>query len=864
MKMSVKTILMLAVSLLALGCAATAPAPEDVLLEKDWKICPASVAGDDGCALASACASDVGWYEAEVPSTVLGTLVSNGFYEDAFTGCNYDKVIDRSLFDEPWWYKVDFNLPARLLEKHVFLNFDGISYSAEVWLNGVRLASRDEMKCPFRQFSFDVSDIVRERNTLAVKLFRAEDGDFNIGFVDWNPRPADESMGIFRPVRLSFCDDVLLRNTAVRAQLDTVTYDDARLTVETVVENLSDRTVDGYVCGKFEGGSFRYGVSLAPFEKKTVAVTSEEARCLQVKNPRLWWSHDLGTPGMYGMDVSFEYDGRISDAGHVDFGIRDLRSYFTAEGHQGFILNGKKVLVRGAGWTDDIFLRNPHQRNDIETDYVKDMNLNAIRFENFWGTSQDIYDLCDRKGLLALAGWSCFWEWEVYTGVPDDDYGCIKTPEDMDMMAESLRDQVLWLRNHPSIIAWFVGSDKLPRPELEQRYIDMLAGVDDRPVVMAAKALTSSVSGPTGMKMAGPYDWQSPVYWYCDEAPGGAFGFNTETGIGAQLPLKESLQKMIPSGELFPPGKAYDYHCTIAGEAMHSLDVLKDVIAERYGRTENIDDFLLRAHHLDYDGTRAMFEAFRVNAGKSTGIIQWMLNSAWPSLYWQLYDWYLVPCAGYWGTKKANAQRQLVYDYADRTVYAVNSSATDTGIAAEMKLYDLQGRLVLSESAGVTVPERGSVPVFTLPGFAGDVAFLFLRLCDTSGKELADNVYCLSAVDDVHCWEKYNWIRTPLLQSADYTALDGLAEAEIIAEVSPCGDGVTVGLENRSSSVAFFICMNLKDPEGEIVVPAIWSDNFVSLAPGEKRSFSCRGAGVTEAVSLEISGWNVPLTVLDI
>ena len=142
------------------------------------------------------------------------------------------------------------------------------------------------------------------------------------------------------------------------------------------------------------------------------------------------------------------------------------------------------------------------------------MNLNTVRFENIWGTSQNLYDLCDRKGLLALVGWSCFWEWETYTGTPGDEYGCIKSEEDMDLIAESFQDQILWLRNHPSIVAWYAGSDMLPRPELEKRYIGILERIDDRPYVGSAKALESPLTGKAGMKMAGPYDYQAPSYWY--------------------------------------------------------------------------------------------------------------------------------------------------------------------------------------------------------------------------------------------------------------------------------------------------------------------------------------------------------------
>ena len=178
------------------------------------------------------------------------------------------------------------------------------------------------------------------------------------------------------------------------------------------------------------------------------------------------------------------------------------------------------------------------------------------------------------------------------------------------------------------------------------------------------------------------------------EAPGGAFGFNTETGIGAQMPMKESIEKMIPEDELWPVGKAYDYHCTTAAEAMHSLDVLKEVMNDRYGPSDNLDEFLRKAHHIDYDGTRAMFEAFRVNVPRSTGVIQWMLNSAWPAIYWQLYDWYLVPTASYWSVKKACAPQQLVYNYYDKAVYAVNDEAGEFSLTACAEVYDLDGRLV--------------------------------------------------------------------------------------------------------------------------------------------------------------------------
>ena len=852
----------LAVAALAAGCTeAVVNQDTDFTITDGWKIQSSEIVGLDADAL---CRESAEWYDAKVPSTVLGTLTQHGLYADAFIGTNYDKVIDRDDFKEPWWYVNDFSVPALKEGQRVSLDFEGICYSAEVWLNGTQIASREEMTGPYRQFTFDVTDLIAENNTLAVKLFRAEDGDFNVGFVDWNPRAADESMGIFRPVWVRYSDAVSLYNTAVKTKVDTETLRRAWLTVETTLKNASDAPVEGEITYTMEGRTYRHPVTLGANEEKTVTVGPDDAGMFNVKNPRLWWCHNLGSPEMYAMEVSFNVNGKQSDSEDVDFGIRQIDSYMTEEGHRGFLLNGKKVLIKGAGWTDDIFLRNPDERNEIELDYVKDMNMNTVRFENVWGTSQNVYDLCDRKGLLALVGWSCFWEWEVYSRTPNDEFGCIKEEDDMEMIAQSWRDQILWLRNHPSIIAWYSGSDMLPRPALEQKYLDILEEVDDRPYVGAAKALVSELTGPTGMKMVGPYDYQAPVYWYSPEAPGGAFGFNTETGIGAQMPMKESIMKMIPADKLWPLGEEYDYHCTTAGEAMHSLDVLKEVTEKRYGPSENLDQFLLKAHHLDFDGTRAMFEAFRVNVPRSTGLIQWMLNSAWPSLYWQMYDWYLVPTAGYWSVKKACEPQQLVYNYYDRHIYAVNDEAGSFDLTAHAEIYDIDGKLTTQAQCDVTMPEGGPVKLFEIPQ-CEKVSFMFLTLKDKKGNEVARNEYCLSPVDDIHNWKRYNWIRIRLSQHADYKALADLGQATLNAVASTEGETVKVKVTNTSDKVAFFVRMALKDAEGQMVTPAFWNENFISLKPGESRIYTCRtGAPAQGQFNVELSGWNIAPATLSL
>ena len=409
------------------------PQTEDIQLNGTWawRLMPASWTELDGQQLTTD--GDLGQlgYPATVPCTVMGAIAD----DEVLVGMNY-KDIDRTRFEEPWWYITTFELPQLKDNQRAELAFDGISYRADVWLNGTQVASSDELYGPFRQFSYDVTDLLKAENKLAVKVYRWQPGEFNIGFVDWNPRPADESMGIFRPVWIRYSDAVSMKNPVITSKVDTVELDEAWLTVEATLCNSSDAEVSGKLIGKFDGKKFSYPVTLAAGETRTVKVTSEDAKVLHMKNPRLWWCHNLGTPEMYDMDLSFVINNKVSDSHSIDFGVRQIDSYINeAKGRQ-FVLNGKKVLIKGAGWTDDIFLRNPDGRNKIEVSYVKHMNLNTIRFENVWGTSQNIYDTCDKLGVFALVGWSCQWEWEVYTGKPNDRYGCVATEEEMDLIAE--------------------------------------------------------------------------------------------------------------------------------------------------------------------------------------------------------------------------------------------------------------------------------------------------------------------------------------------------------------------------------------------------------------------------------------------
>lgn len=789
-------------------------------------------------------------YDVTVPCTVAGALFEHGvFGEDLLEADNYYKA-DKSIFDNAWIYKTSLDVDMAE-NQHYELVFNGIDYYADIWFNDVQIASSDTTYGVFIRRAYDVTELMKEHNAIEVKVRRAVSRDLNIGFVDWNPRPLDESMGIIQTVKLRATDGVTLEDVFVIPDLDTETFAEADLEVRVTLRNDEDADVNGNILVAFNGQDAVVPFALGPKEEKIVALTPEQVACLHVDNPRVWWSYDLGTPELYDINVKVEKDGVVSDRKDVTFGIRKIESHLNEYGYRQFVLNGKEILIKGAGWTDDIFLRDTPESIEQQVKYVMDMNMNVIRFENIWGKDDTVYDLCDRYGVLALVGWSCQWEWESYCGIPEIYHvGCIYEPKEMDLAARYFEDQVIRLHNHPAVFAWMTGSDCVPVYDLEKRYLETFAKYDYRPYISSAKSIKSELTGWSGSKMAGPYEYVGPDYWYLDTKNGGAFGFNTETGIGANIPQVESLMRMIPEDRLWPLSKVWDMHCTTSTTAMNTMEEITRTINGLYGEAEGLVDYVRKAHAADYDATRAMFEAFRVNTPVSTGVVQWMLNSAWPSIYWQLYDYYGVPAAAYYGTKKGCEPIQLIYNYKDHAVYAVNDGKEEKDILATVKIYDEKSGLVHEDTKTIASSYRNTVKVFDLAGFQGAAHFVALEVADADGKYIADNFYCIGAKPNVYDWEGFTWYQTPVVEFTDLRFAFAQPEAEVEMTVEEKDGTYIVTLANKSDIISYMNILKAKDAAGNLVVPAYWSDNFFPLLPGQTKTVTCC-AGV-KGVKIEL------------
>jgi exo-1,4-beta-D-glucosaminidase len=839
----------------------------DIPLADGWAI-RSSAEVKEGGAVISVPATDLaGWCPASVPTTVLAALIKNGEYPDAFVGKNLESI-PRERFACPWWFRKEFDLPAdtRLVGKR--LGFDGINYRADIWLNGRQIASRDQVYGAFRTFEVDIAPAVKPGpNVLAVEVFPPEPGDFAIGFVDWNPKPPDRSMGLWRPVTLRLSGPVSIDRPFVTSKVNLETLNDADVTITVEAVNHSDQPVSGTLQVELEGSLLSQEVKLDQGEKRTVTFAPRQFPELKIQKPRLWWPHHLGEPNLYSLKLRFQTRKLISDEDTVMFGIREVADYVNEQGHRGFMVNGQKVLIRGGGWVDDLFMIEDPRVLEAKVKYTRHMNLNTIRLEGFWGSGPGLYNLCDRYGILLMAGWSCLWEWDNYLGKPADDFGGVMTAEDMDLVARSFQDQVVLWRNHPSVLVWMLGSDKLPRPELERKYRRILEAYDpSRPALMSAKGLRSEISGDTAVKMNGPYDYVPPIYWFEDTKNGGAFGFNTETGPGPLPPPLESLKKMLPDGHLWPIDDVWNYHCA-RGE-FNTLNRYLEAMNKRYGKARDLGDFVRKAQVANYEAMRAMFEAFAARRPVATGVIQWMLNAAWPKLYWQLYDYYLMPNGAFYGAKKASRPVHLLYDPQNDGIYAINDRLGPlTGAKARIRVFDLRSREIFQDVKDVNLGPNMVSRIAQLPAIKNlaPVYFLDLKLADSAGGPIDENFYWLSSRKDIMNYPATEWYVTPIRVFADLTALDGLPPVtlKVLSAFERAGadERVRVTLQNSTNTIAFFVNLSVTGRQKRrAILPVYWEDNCVSLLPGESKTISASFSPADlrgEEPVLLVDGWNV-------
>jgi exo-1,4-beta-D-glucosaminidase len=842
-----------------------------------WQIQSSAKAQQGGAEVSSAAYSTHDWYPVSGRATVMAGLLENGTYKNVFYSDNLRAAEEPdssgNVFVIPWWYRTEFNLTGGGRETRTLLRINGVIASADVWVNGNLIAEQAAVAGAYPVHELDVTRWVHAgSNILALRVHPADPRlSLSMGWVDWNPTPPDNNMGPWRGVDVVRRGPIEIGSPQVTSTLPLPDLSRAALTVKVQARNLDASAHDATITGVVAGVSLKQTVHLDPGETRSVSFSSKSDPGLVLNSPQVWWPVGMGSHPLYTLQMAAAVDGVTSDRAGASFGIRSVSSHLTPHGFKQFVINGKPVLIRGAGWAPDMFLRDDPKRMEAEFSYVVNLGLNTIRSE---GKLEDarFYDLADRNGVMILAGWECCDKWESWAKTGGEPWDA----SDEKVAQASMASEARLLRNHPSVIGFLIGSDNAPPAAISKIYVDTLRAEDwPLPIIAAAVDGATAETGPSGMKMAGPYAWIPPAYWYADRL-GGAFGFDSEVSAGASIPLLDDLNRMLSPQELEALWKypqARQFHASAAWSVFATIESFDTALSKRYGPPMSLADYVAKSQLDNYDNARAQFEAFNAHmdaAKPSTGVIYWMLNNAWPSLHWHLYDYFLNPAGAYFGAKIANEPVHIQYSYDTRAIMLVNHTlSSEHGLQAVIRVRNLDGgvayerRLQDIDLAGNGARQLAMLPV--LDGLSRTY-FIELELASANGNPISHNVYWLSTQTDELDWAHSNWYLTPVTRYADLTQLQSLPTATAKVKATMRHEGaediatVTLAVPSSSKAVALFQHVSIKQSAGgEFMLPILWSDNDVTLWPGESLTLTARFATPGAAMPVvEVSGWNVP------
>jgi len=820
-----------------------------VILKEDWQMQSALKVPAAGSAISQAKFTPTGWYKVNVPTTIIAGLLANKAYDfDPFYGMNFEKLKDSSL-DKPWWFRKEFSLPVSQKGKNVVLKLHGINYKANVWLNGVLIADSTKIMGPFRIIELDVTKNIKPagNNVLALEIKRPinpqkRGGDLAIDYADWIHYPPDYNGGIVNDIEIKTYDKVGIQYPLVTTSFDLPSLAVAHLTVDALVTNYSKSPQNVIVKGKINDHiTFEKKVHLGPGEVANVTFTPTDFSQLNINNPKIWWPWQYGKPELNRIELSIVRGEVTSNTIAENFGIRQITSKLLDNASREFIVNGKPIMLRGAAWSPDIFQRRSPERQEQELRLYRDMNMNIVRSE---GKLEDdhFYALCDKYGLLIMTGWMCCGAWQY--------------PENWDVAKRAVAmasdsSVMYWLRNKPSLMVWLNGSDMPPRDTtVERGYLNIEAALKwPNPTVSTANESKSKVSGYSGVKMAGPYEWVPPIYWETDTTQkfgGGTWSFATEISPGPSIPPYESLIKFIPKDSLTSTAAVWNYHCGTGN--FGTTKVFDAALIGRYGQPANVKQYIAEAQAQNYEAHRAMMEGYGLHKyHNATGVVQWMGSNPWPGLIWHTYDYYLYPAGTYFGMKKSMEPLHIMYSYSNNEVDIINSYLQKfSGLKAEATIYNLDGTQKYTNSTAIDVDPDGTAKCFVLPksDSLSDAYFLRLQLTDNKGNVRSINWYWLSKKGDVLNWKKSKWYMTPETSYTDFSALQKLAKTPLqVSNYAGKGTDSTyhgVTITNTGKTVAYQVHLRaLKGKDGDDVLPVIFSDNYFELAPGESRIIKC-------------------------
>ena len=821
-------------------------------------------------------------------------------------------------FDVPWWWRTDFT-PNLQSGQVATLTVNGVIGSANVWVNGHQVATSSTVTGAYTRFAFNITGLVQPgTNSLAIEVNPNNPQTmFTLDDVDWNQIPPDNNTGIQFPVQLAV-DGTLSDGNAHVVENNAANLSSSAVTVKSDITNNTGSAQTGTVTatitppGNGTPITVTQNVTVPASTTQTVTFTPAQYPALTIASPQVWWPYQMGAQPLYTLSTSVSQNGAMLNSTSQTFGIRTVTSYLTGSdtaepsGARAFKINGVPVVIRGGGFSPNVFLRYSAADIAKQIALMKNMGVNTIRLEGHIMPA-DFFEQMDQAGLLVNAGFQCCDAWELQSSG-------LTTAANFQVMQNSALAIAQNLRNHPSVFS-FQWSDLAPTTQQESVTLAAFQQADFTdsafsspvPVISSAEYRSSPQLGVSGEK-EGPYDWVPPDYWYdtthfdtndsTQTNAGGSWGYDSEQSAGDTVPTLDSLNRFMSASDesnLWQNPKFNQYHLNYeprckTGYSFGTLCHFDTALSSRYGAWSSLNQYVGQAQAQDYENTRAQFEAFIDHSGNtplpSTGTIYWQMNKGWPSLLWNLYGSDGDQAGSYFGAQEANRVLHALYALDNGTVTLDNlSNNSQSGLSVESKVYSLAGaklddqtatnitlssQQVLNSVLTPKVPAAGSSPV--------QVYFVELLL-KQNGTLIDRNVYWLSTQPDVVNWTKSLGQPQGVISTyANLTSLQTLPQSSVSAtavttrQAGPDGADLatTVTITSTSSStVSFLLRADVRRgtaggqelPGDNELQSSTWQDNDITLFPGESQTLtvsyhSADLQGATPVISL--SGWNMP------
>jgi mannosylglycoprotein endo-beta-mannosidase len=854
-------------------------AQEDYELNSGWKCINSKEVSASGEKISSQTFNITGWMPAIVPGTVLTTMLNNKLIPDPFYGMNNKQIPDINNTGNDYytyWFVKDFKEKLANENEQIWLNFRGVNYGCDIFFNGNRITQKTHFGMFLRQ-SFNITRIISKdgNNRLAVIVYppdpsgNANGGQGGDGTIaknvthqyaagwDWIQPVRDRNTGIWDKVSIEKTLSVNIKNPHIITQVPGIRYPDEQqepvtIIVSAEIENPTNRTIKGILQYDLEGVIIKKEVTLQ-------AGTSSEVRLPDnvLKNPRLWWPNGYGKQDLYDISVQFLSNGTLFDSENIRFGIREIQTSWNKETKSRQIsVNGQKIFMKGGNWIiSDAMLRFSQERYDAEVRFHRDMNLNLIRI---WGGAiterPEFYNACDKYGILVFQDlWitaDCNGRWRDRMKKEDQKTRRLY-PDDHGLFIQSAIDQVKMIRNHPSLAFWCGGNETTPPDDILTILKDSIFPVYDGTRFF----FDYSNSDDMSYKSAdGPYDIQNISFFWNKKS----FPFNSEMGSVGTGDY-ESLKRFIPEKNMVAPVYPGAKSSTTGGRVTEDADSVWEYhkyigykkYVSMYGTPENVEDFANKAQLVNYDQYRALMEGYTSHVWEwYTGVIIWKTQNPWTALRGQMYDWYLDPNACLYGLRNGSEPIHVMCDPDSGIVMAANNSFRSIkDLTMEVSALDMKGQKILLSRTKVDLAPSSVQKYSSLKDTLDflrkkEGMFLSLRLIKTNNEILSENFYWLPDLEGT------------------YRGLQKIAPANIKVKAMQSGKGtLEVEISNPAgNTVAFFNRISLVNKKTkQRILPVFYSNNYVSVLPGEKKAImiSFDQEKVNSGTEVSVAGWNV-------